>query len=90
MGGGLLAVIGRIDFTYRLGYGGLPEGEEAVCERKPSEYLRRNLWVDTMGFWPPHLREAVDVFGPDRVMLDSDYGPLPISPAESTSRSVLG
>jgi predicted TIM-barrel fold metal-dependent hydrolase len=82
MGGGLLPVMGRLDFTYRLGYGGLPVGEAAVCERKPSDYLRRNLWVDTMGFWAPHLREAIEVFGADRVMLGSDYGPLPISPAE--------
>ena len=27
-----------------------------------SEYLRL-LHVDTMGFWAPHVREAVEVFG---------------------------
>jgi hypothetical protein len=35
-----------------------------------------------MGFWSPHVREAIDVFGAGRVLLGSDYGPVPISPAE--------
>jgi aminocarboxymuconate-semialdehyde decarboxylase len=82
IGGALLAAIGRLDFTYRLGYQGLPDGQAAVCERRPSEYLRRNLYVDTMGFWAPQVREAIEVFGADRVLLGSDYGPVPISPAE--------
>jgi hypothetical protein len=71
-----------LDFTYRLGYEGLPPGEAAVCERQPSEYLSRNLYVDTMGFWAPHVREAIEVLGADRVLLGSDFGPVPISPAK--------
>jgi predicted TIM-barrel fold metal-dependent hydrolase len=51
------------------------------CERRPSEYLR-HLHVDTMGFWAPHVREAVEVFGVDRVMFGTDYGPVPIDPRE--------
>jgi predicted TIM-barrel fold metal-dependent hydrolase len=35
-----------------------------------------------MGFWAPHVREAVDVFGIDRLMLGTDYGPVPIDPKE--------
>ena len=35
-----------------------------------------------MGFWAPHVREAVEVFGADRVMLGTDYGPVPIDPRE--------
>ena len=35
-----------------------------------------------MGVWAPHVREAVEVFGPDRVMLGTDYGPVPIDPKE--------
>jgi predicted TIM-barrel fold metal-dependent hydrolase len=35
-----------------------------------------------MGIWAPHVREAVEVFGPDRVMLGTDYGPVPIDPQE--------
>jgi predicted TIM-barrel fold metal-dependent hydrolase len=47
----------------------------------PSEYLKL-LHVDTMGFWAPHVREAVEVFGADRVMFGTDYGPVPIDPKE--------
>ena len=35
-----------------------------------------------MGFWAPHVREAVEVFGVDRVMFGTDYGPVPIDPKE--------
>ncbi len=87
VGGALLAAMGRLEFTYRLGYDGLPEGEAAVCERPPSEYLPRSLYVDTMGFWAPHVREAIEVLGADRVLLGSDFGPVPISPAEPSISS---
>ena len=40
------------------------------------------LLVDTRGLWAPHVREAVGVFGADRVMLGTDYGPVPIDPRE--------
>ena len=49
------------------------------CRQRPSEYLA-GLCVDTMGFWAPHVREAVEVFGVDRVMFGTDYGPVPIDP----------
>jgi aminocarboxymuconate-semialdehyde decarboxylase len=82
MGGGLPNVIGRLDFGHRLGYEGLPEGQAAVCERRPSEYLRTNLYVDTMGFSAAGIRHCIEVFGADRVLFGTDYGPVPISPAE--------
>lgn len=81
MGGGLLPVMGRLDFGWRLGSEGMPERAKIKCQRLPSEYLSR-LAVDTMGVWAPHVREAVEVFGPDRVMLGTDYGPVPIDPKE--------
>ena len=81
MGGGLLPVMGRLDFGWRLGCDGMPENAQIRCARRPSEYLKL-LHVDTMGFWAPHVREAVDVFGADRVMLGTDYGPVPIDPGE--------
>ena len=68
MGGGLLPVMGRLDFGWRLGCDGMPERAVIRCKRRPSDYLGM-LYVDTMGFWAPHVREAVDVFGVDRVML---------------------
>ena len=81
MGGGLLPAMGRLDFGWRLGCDGMPSDAQIRCERRPSEYLQL-LRVDTMGFWAPHVREAVEVFGVDRVMLGTDYGPVPIDPRE--------
>jgi aminocarboxymuconate-semialdehyde decarboxylase len=81
MGGGLLPVMGRLDFGWRLGSEGMPERAVIRCKQRPSEYLA-NLHVDTMGFCAPHVREAIEVFGPQRVMLGTDYGPVPIDPAE--------
>lgn len=82
MGGGLLPCIGRLDFGYRLGSDGMPDDAAIKCQHLPSTYLRRNLHVDIMGVWAPHVREAVEVFGPDRVMFGTDYGPVPIDPQE--------
>ena len=82
MGGGLLPVMGRLNFGYRLGSEGMPEHAKIKCKRLPSDYLRAHLRVDTMGIWGPHLKEAVEVFGPDRVMFGTDYGPVPIDPKE--------
>jgi len=81
MGGGLLPVMGRLDFGWRLGCEGMPERAIIRCKERPSSYLAR-LRVDTMGFWPPHVREAIEVFGADRVMFGTDYGPVPIDPKE--------
>lgn len=81
MGGGLLPVMGRLDFGWRLGCEGMPERAVIRCQERPSDYLAR-LCVDTMGFWAPHAREAVEVFGVDRVMFGTDYGPVPIDPGE--------
>ncbi len=81
MGGGLLPVMGRLDFGWRLGDEGMPERARMRCKDLPSSYLR-HLHVDTMGFWAPHVREAVEVFGAGRVMFGTDYGPVPIDPQE--------
>ncbi|HUB95407.1 MAG TPA: amidohydrolase family protein [Stellaceae bacterium] len=82
MGGGLLPVMGRLDFGWRLGCDGMPDAAKIKCKDLPSSYLAKHLAVDTMGVWAPHVREAVEVFGPDRVMLGTDYGPVPIDPKE--------
>ena len=74
-------VMGRLDFGWRLGCDGMPARAVIRCKRRPSDYLAA-LHVDTMGFWAPHVREAVEVFGVDRVMFGTDYGPVPIDPRE--------
>ncbi len=82
MGGGLMTVAGRLDFAYRLGFVGMPERAIAKCTKLPSQYFRDNLWVDTMGFWAPNVKQIVEVFGVDRVLFGTDYGPVPIDPKE--------
>ena len=82
MGGGLLPVMGRLNFGYRLGSEGMPERAQIKCKQLPSDYLKANLRVDIMGLWGPHVKEAVEVFGADRVMFGTDYGPVPIDPSE--------
>jgi aminocarboxymuconate-semialdehyde decarboxylase len=82
MGGGLLPVMGRLNFGWALGCEGMPERAKIKCKREPQSYLRTNIHVDTMGFWGPHVREALEVFGPDRVMFGTDYGPVPLDPKE--------
>jgi predicted TIM-barrel fold metal-dependent hydrolase len=37
----------------------------------------------------PHVREAVEVFGVDRVMFGTDYGPVPIDPREQPENHFL-
>lgn len=82
MGGSLLMVLPRLQFGHRLGYEQFLGYQKAKNEREPVEYMRKNVWVDTMGFDPPGIRHAIDVLGVDRVLLGTDYGPLPMSPRE--------
>ena len=82
MGGGLLPVMGRLNFGWSLGCEGMPERAKIKCKNEPQSYLRKHFHVDTMGLWAPHVREALEVFGPDRVMFGTDYGPVPIDPKE--------
>lgn len=82
MGGTTVTILGRLDFGHRLGYEGLPKEMHARNALKPSEYIRRNFYADTMGFNLPMLKATAEVFGLDRLLFGSDYGPVPISPRE--------
>lgn len=43
-------------------------------ELRPSEYLRRNVWITTSGMaWAPAIMFCREVLGPDRVMYAMDY-----------------
>jgi 5-carboxyvanillate decarboxylase len=58
-------------------------------KRKPSEYLRDNIWVTTSGMaWAPAIMFCRDVLGPDRVLYAMDY-PYQYSPAEVTAHENL-
>jgi len=80
MGGELASILGRLEFTWHLNYNGVrnpPAGRPYKNQRSPSEYFKTNILVDCMGFNPIAPRAAVDMCGVDRVVLGSDYGPIP-------------
>ena len=67
-GGGFLpAYSGRIDHAWgarKDSNGGLP--------RPPSEYLRR-VYFDTVVFTPHQLKYLVETYGPDKIVMGTDY-----------------
>jgi hypothetical protein len=48
--------------------------------RKPSEYFKSNIYVDTMGPSAIGLKAMIEVCGADRVLFGTDFGPVPMSP----------
>src|SRR3984957_1780946 len=80
MGGGLASIVGRLDFNWHLNYDGIanpPVGRPYTNLRKPSEYCKTNILVDSMGFSSLGVRAAVEMCGVDRVMFGTDFGPIP-------------
>lgn len=82
MGGGLMMCLPRLQFAHRLGYEGMLEFQKPKNKLEPMEYVRENIWVDTMGFDAAGIKHAIEVFGLGHVLLGTDYGPIPISPRE--------
>jgi aminocarboxymuconate-semialdehyde decarboxylase len=82
MGGSLPMILPRLQFGHRLGYEGFLGYQKAKNLNEPREYVKRNFWADTMGFDPVGIRHAIEVFGIDRMLLGTDYGPVPMSPTE--------
>ncbi|HEY7061911.1 MAG TPA: amidohydrolase family protein [Chloroflexota bacterium] len=81
VGGALLGVFGRLEYSYELREQPLYTLPVELTG-PPSSYARR-LWVDTVAFWQPALRGAIDTFGVDKVMLGTDTPPLPFPLAKS-------
>ena len=80
MGGGLASILGRLDFNWHLNYDGIPNppaGRPYTNLRKPSEYCKTNILVDSMGFSSLGVRAAVEMCGVDRVVFGTDFGPIP-------------
>lgn len=87
LGGALAIIIGRIDFGYELREDtDFPEWGPDYLSARPSEYLKR-IYVDSVSYFPPALRCAVEVFGADHVMLGTDTPPLPL-PIERSIQDV--
>jgi len=57
--------------------------------RKPSDYLRENVWITTSGMaWPPAIMFCREVLGPDRVLYAMDY-PYQYAPEEVSTQDGL-
>nr|WP_281423967.1 amidohydrolase family protein [Oceanobacter mangrovi] len=66
-GGYLPQYCGRID------KGALVRPESGGLPRLPSDYLKTNLWFDSLVFSPLSLRHLIDQVGAERVVLGTDY-----------------
>src|SRR6516225_89513 len=67
-GGGYLgSYTGRIDHAW-----GARSDSHGALPQPPTTYLKR-IYVDTVVFTPHQLRALVEVFGPDRLLLGTDY-----------------
>jgi len=67
-GGALPGLIGRLDRVYKM----RPEAKVNGCKRAPSTYLRR-FTFDTITHHEPALKYLINLVGPDRVALGTDY-----------------
>jgi len=66
-GGYLSAYSGRIDHAWGA------RSDVHVLPNPPTTYLKRNVWVDSVVFTNHQLETLVRVFGPDHVVLGTDY-----------------
>jgi aminocarboxymuconate-semialdehyde decarboxylase len=80
-GGAFPAIAGRVEQAY----GSRPDLVAVDASQPPSHYLDR-IWVDSLVHDDGALRRLLDLFGPERVMLGSDY-PFPLG--EDPPGSVL-
>jgi aminocarboxymuconate-semialdehyde decarboxylase len=86
-GGAVPAIVGRLDFGFRLNFHGVADRESVADyedrnQLTPTDYLRRNVWADTMVLSGPCVLRAIEVYGIDHITFGTDYGPVPISPRE--------
>ncbi len=66
-GGYLSAYSARIDHAWGA------RSDVNVVPNAPTSYLKRNVWVDSVVFSNHQLETLVKVFGPDHVVLGTDY-----------------
>jgi predicted TIM-barrel fold metal-dependent hydrolase len=83
MGGALAPVVCRLDWNWDLNYKGIqnpPIHKVDKNLRKPSEYFKSNIYVDTMGPSAICLKAMIEMCGVDHVLFGTDFGPVPMSP----------
>lgn len=74
LGEGLPFVMQRIDFPYVKPHFKSDPGARPELGKKPSEYLRHNMWVTTSGnYLQPAFMCTKDALGIDRILLSTDY-----------------
>ena len=76
-------MICRLDWNWDLNYKGIqnpPIDKVDKNLRKPSEYFKSNIHVDTMGPSASALKAMIETCGVDRVLFGTDFGPVPMSP----------
>jgi 5-carboxyvanillate decarboxylase len=82
LGEGLPYWLFRIDFFHRANVASSRYPNVKKLEKKPSEYIRENVWVTTSGMaWEPPILYCQKVLGVDRVLYAMDY-PYQFVPAE--------
>ena len=74
LGEGLPYWMSRIDHMHGASVGSGRYANWKVLQRRPSDYLRENVYVTTSGMpWAPAIAFAQQVLGVDRVMYAMDY-----------------
>jgi 2,3-dihydroxybenzoate decarboxylase len=74
LGEGLPFWLFRLDFMHRSMVSSQRYAGAKALKRKPSDYLRENVWVTTSGMqWAPAILFCQQVLGVDRVLYAMDY-----------------
>jgi len=74
LGEGLPFWLFRIDFMHRAMVAAKRYPGVGELKRKPSEYLKENVWVTTSGMqWAPAILFSQQMLGVDRVLYAMDY-----------------
>ena len=74
LGEGLPFWLFRLDFMHRSMVGSKRYPGAGPLKKKPSDYLRENVWVTTSGMqWAPAILFCQQVLGMDRVLYAMDY-----------------
>ena len=78
----VLPMIGAAVFLF-AGIAEQDYGREEGWRGASPRVLRQRLYVDTMGFDPATIRFAVDLLGPEHVLVGSDWPIMPIAPRQN-------
>ncbi len=74
LGEGLPYWFFRLDFFHRANVASARYPNVKALKKKPSDYLRENVWVTTSGMaWEPPILYCQKVLGVDRVLYAMDY-----------------